>query len=152
VTLGPVKVDDLVVGFGTQDKGAFSDPNYEGNIGSGLLKRFIVTFDYDHQIMYLKPRPLPVADTGTFDRAGFWINTSAKGFEIVDLSDGGAAQSAGLKKGDQITSVDGKPATKIAISDMRQQLRDRPAGTKITLGVETAGQPRSVVLTLKDQI
>lgn len=152
LTLGPVRVDDVVAGLGTQSRGSFADPNYQGNVGSGLLKRFKVTFDYDHQVMYLKPLPGPLKDVGTFDRAGFWINKSDKGFKIVDLTAGGPAEAAGLKTGDEITSVDGKPAGAIPISDLRARLRNDPAGSKVSLDVERDGAPRAVVLTLKDQI
>jgi C-terminal processing protease CtpA/Prc len=91
-------------------------------------------------------------DVGTFDRAGFWINKSDKGFKIVDLTAGGAAEAAGLKSGDEITSVDGKAASAIAISDMRARMRSDPPGSKVSLQVERGGEPKSVVLTLKDQI
>lgn len=152
LTLGAVRIDAPVASFATQSKGAFSDPNYEGNVGSGLLKRFVVTFDYDHQIMYLKPLAAPSPDVGTFDRAGFWINTSAKGFKIVDLTAGGPAAGAGLKTDDEITAVDGAPAASIAISDLRQRLRDEAPGTVMKLTVDSGGQSRTVALTLKDQI
>lgn len=152
LTLGPVKIDDVVAGIGTQSRGSFADPNYQGNVGSGLLKRFKVTFDYDHQIMYLKPLPGPLIDVATFDRAGMWINGSPKGFRIADVTKGGPAEAAGLKAGDEITTVDGKPAGGIALSNMRMRLRDAPAATPVKLGVESGGQAREVTLVLKDQI
>ena len=80
-----------------------------------ILKRFIVTFDYDHQIMYLKPQPKPVADTGTFDRAGMWINAVPEGFKIVDVTATSPAEAAGLQAGDIVTAVNGKPANKIPV-------------------------------------
>ncbi len=152
LTLGPVRVSDVVAGFSTDPKGAFADPNYQGNVGSGFLKRFVVTFDYGHQVMYLKPLPTPDPDAGTFDRAGLWINTSPAGFKIVDLTAGGPAAAAGLKVGDEITQVDGAPAPSIAISDLRQKFRDQAAGTKVVLTVQSAGAARPETLTLKDQI
>src|SRR5580658_8770286 len=151
LTLGPVKVDDLVVGFGTQARGAFADPSYQGNVGTALLKRFKVTFDYDHQVMYLKRLAKP-ADVDVFDRAGFWINQSPDGFKIVDLTAGSAADTAGLKVGDEIVSVDGVAAHDIALTDMRQRLRDEPAGTAVKLNVRSGAASRDVVLTLRDQI
>jgi hypothetical protein len=151
-TLGSVRIPGVVAGFSTDAKGAFADPNYAGNVGSGLLKAFAVTFDYDHQIMYLRPVSPPDPDVGTFDRAGFWINTSPAGFKIVDLTAGGPAQAAGLKVGDEITDIDGAPASSIPISDLRQRLRDEPPGTNVALTVRSAGAARPVTLVLKDQI
>ncbi|MEO8927299.1 MAG: aspartyl protease family protein [Caulobacteraceae bacterium] len=152
LALGPVRVAGVVAGLSRDTKGAFSAPAFQGNVGSGFLKRFVVTFDYEHLIMYLKALPTPVPDVGTFDRAGFWINTSPAGFKIVDLTDGGAAQGAGLKVGDEITAIDGVPAASIPISDLRQRLRDEPAGTKVGVTVQSGGVARPVTLTLKDQI
>jgi hypothetical protein len=152
LSLGSVKIDGLVAGLATQGKGSFADPNYIGNVGSGLLKRFVVTFDYGHQVMYLKPLPAPVADTNVFDRAGWWINAVPAGFKIVNLSAGGAAEAAGLKTGDEVTAVDGVKAATIGLSDLRRRLRDEAAGTRLTLTVVSGGKSHAVRLVLKDQI
>jgi hypothetical protein len=151
-TLGPVRVDGLVASFGTQSKGAFSDPNFQGNVGSGLLKRFAVTFDYGHQIMYLKRLQPPAGDVGVFDRAGAWLNMSPAGFKVMDLTAGGPAATSGLKVGDEITAIDGVAASKIDLPDLRRRLRDEPAGTQVKLDVLAGGQARNVTVTLKDQI
>jgi Aspartyl protease/PDZ domain len=151
-TLGPVRIDGLVASFGTQGKGAFSDPNYQGNVGSGLLKRFAVTFDYGHQIMYLKPLQPPAGDVAVFDRAGFWLNLSPAGFKVMDLTAGSAAANTGLKVGDEITAIDGVSAQKVDLPELRKRLRDEPAGTQVKLDVLAGGQARSVTLTLRDQI
>jgi hypothetical protein len=152
LALGPVKVEGLVAGMATQDRGAFADPNFQGNVGSGLLKRFVVTFDYGHETMYLKRLTGPVPDVATFDRSGMWINLApAGGFEVVDVSKGGAAEGAGLAAGDVITEVDGRPAGGIGLSDMRRRLRD-PAVKAVSITVLHAGRSRPVVLALKDQI
>ncbi|HEY8003202.1 MAG TPA: aspartyl protease family protein [Phenylobacterium sp.] len=150
MTLGPVKIEGVVAGLGTQTKGSLSDPNFLGNVGSKLLKRFVVTLDYGHQVMYLK-RLSGVTDTDTFDRSGAWINTSDKGFEIVNVTAGGAAADAGLKVGDQITAVDGAAAKGIGLSDLRERLRD-PRVAAVRLQVESAGQTRAVDLKLKDVV
>jgi hypothetical protein len=150
--LGPVRIDGLVAGFADQSKGAFSDPNMQGNVGSGLLKRYRVTFDYGHQVMYLKLLEPPPADVAVFDRSGVWLNKSAEGFKVMDLTAGGAAASAGIKMGDEITAVDGVAAAKIDLPDLRRRLRDDPAGTQLKLDVLAGGQTRTVTLTLQDQI
>ncbi|HEY5289765.1 MAG TPA: aspartyl protease family protein [Caulobacteraceae bacterium] len=152
LTLGPVRVSGLVAGLSVQNKGAMSDPNYIGNVGSGLLKRFVVTFDYAHQTMYLRPLPAPVTDTDDFDRSGMWINGAPGGFKIVDLTAKGPAEAAGLKVGDEITAVDGAAATSIALSDFRERLRAGAVGTRVRLTISNAGAPREVSVILKDQI
>ncbi len=149
LTIGDVKVPNIVTTMATQSKGAFAGAEYSGNIGSGILKRFIVTFDYEHQTMYLKPATLPLTDVGTFDRSGMWINDSQGGFKIVDVTAKGPAEEAGLKAGDVIVSIDGKLAGETTLSDLRQRLRNDPAGTKVKLGMLNG---KYVTITLRDQI
>ena len=152
MTLGSVAVDNIVVTMANQTKGAFSGSDYSGNVGGGILKRFVVTFDYGNQTMYLKPLLGPVADTGAFDRAGMWINVAEGGFEIVSITKGGPAEAAGLKAGDVVTEVDGKPAVGIRLYDLRQRLRNERPGTVVTFTVKEGSAVKSVKVTLRDQI
>jgi hypothetical protein len=151
LTLGPVRIGPVVAGFSSQHNGAFADPTYDGNIGAGILKRFVVTFDYDHEVMYLKPIAHPT-DVGVFDKSGMWINGADDGFEIVDVSAGGAAAAAGLAVGDHIVSVDGKASGAFTLSDLRMRLRDEAAGTVVTLQVKRGDKTWTAPVTLKDQI
>ncbi len=150
--MGPVEVKDLVVSAATQAKGAFAGEDSEGNIGGGVLKRFVVTFDYAHQIMYLKPLTTSPPDAGTFDRAGLWFNRSPEGFKVVDVTVGGPAEAAGVKAGDVITAVDGHVAREMTVSDLRQRLRTAAPGTRITLTLLRGGRPLETAMTLRDLI
>jgi hypothetical protein len=152
LTLGTVKIDHVVAGLSEAKGGSISDPNYEGNVGSGLLKRFVVTFDYAHKTMYLRPIEPPPADAGSFDRAGLWINAADDGFAVTAVAAGAPAAEAGLAAGDLITAIDGKPARPEGLSDARAALRTLPAGAQLTLAVRRAGAERTVRLTLRDLI
>jgi hypothetical protein len=153
LTLGGVSGQNIIIGLSTQDSGAFSDPNYEGNVGSGFLKRFIVTFDYDRQITYLKPRTGTIADAGAFDRSGMWVNARQNGgYQIMDVAAAGPAQGAGLRVGDVIEAVDGKPVAEEGLSDFRLRLRTAAPGSIVALTVNNGGQQRALTLTLADQI
>jgi len=152
LTLGAVRIDKPVAGLSENKGGSISDPNYDGNIGSGLLKRFVVTFDYAHQTMYLKPAtPAPV-DAGTFDRSGMWINAGPQGYVVTDVTPGGPAAQAGIEVGDIITTLNGSPARFEGLSDARLLLRSRAAGTRIELTLQRARVSRKATLTLADQI
>jgi C-terminal processing protease CtpA/Prc len=120
-----------------------------GNIGGGILKRFVVTFDYERGTMYLKPIAGRVADLDTFDRSGVWINKDADGFKIVDVTQGTPAAEAGLAKDDVITAVDGKSAASIALPELRKRLRNDAPGTVVTFAVKGKG---AVKLTLRDLV
>ncbi len=152
LTLGSVKATGVVASFSTQDKGAFAADDYQGNIGGGVLKRFVVTFDYGHQLMYLKPAAGPVDDIGQFDRAGMWVNATGDHFKIVDITKGAPAEAAGLKAGDEILAVNGQPAKTMALYDLRKLLRTGAPGSALTLQVSRSGETRDVKLTLRDLI
>jgi membrane-associated protease RseP (regulator of RpoE activity) len=152
LTLGTVKGESVVAGLSEAKGGSISDPNYEGNVGSGYLKRYVVTFDYAHKTMYLKPiQPAP-ADAGRFDRSGLWINAADDGFTVTSVAGGSPAAEAGLAEGDLITALDGKAAKPEGLSDARIALRALPAGTKVALTVKRGGETRTVNLTLRDLI
>jgi hypothetical protein len=157
LTLGDVKGgSEKVVGPTaglSQDKGgSMSDPNYDGNVGGGLLKRFAVTFDYANQVMYLKLVVPPPADAGRFDRSGMWINAGKSGYDVTDVSQGGPAAEAGIVIGDVITAIDGRPVVTEGLSDARIALRAQPAGTKVQIALTRGMEKKLVTLVLRDQI
>jgi hypothetical protein len=152
VQIGSISIDNPIVGLSEARSGSFSDPNFDGNVGSGLLKSFVVTFDYARQFIYLKRiEPVP-PDVGTFDRSGLWINSHGDGYEVMDVAPGSAAAQMGLAVGDLITLVDGRPATDTALSDMRQRLRSEPAGTQVQLAVRRGSRMLNITLVLRDQV
>ncbi|HEV8407657.1 MAG TPA: PDZ domain-containing protein, partial [Sphingomicrobium sp.] len=152
LSLGPVKVRSIVAGLNEDKGGSLSDPNYEGNLGSGLLKRFVVTFDYRRETMYLKSLNPPPLDAGAFDRSGMWINAADVGYRVVNVSAGGPAEQAGLVMGDLITAIDRKPALPDGLADARLLLRSLPAGTAVTISLTRDGQQRTTRMILRDLI
>jgi hypothetical protein len=152
LSLGEVTIERPVAGLATQGKGVFTDENFDGNIGSGLLKRFVVTFDYDHQIMYLRRIATPPADAGSFDRCGCWLNLGDDGFEIKDIAPGGPAEAAGLKVGDVVTAIDGAPVRGVSLTDARAAMRVAPTDRPIRIGYRRAGASAEISLTPRNQI
>jgi predicted aspartyl protease len=152
LTLGSVRIERVAAGLSDARYGSISDPNYEGNIGSGLLRRFVVTFDYSRQRMYLQPLVPPPADAGQFDRSGIWINAEPDGYRIMSVATGSPAAEAGMAEGDLITEFDGKPARVADLPAVRAMLRERPPGSKVTLEVRRGDALRTATLTLRDQI
>ena len=152
VTIGEVKIGPVVGTLADQSKGAFAGADYSANVGGGILKRFVVTFDYGKQVMYLKPLPGPVADTGSFDRAGLWLNRSGIGLRVASITKGAPANQAGLKEGDLVIAVDGRAASEIVLADLRQRLRNNPPGTVVIFTVKRGSAHIDVKVTLRDLI
>lgn len=152
VSLGTVTVNGPVADLSDAARGSFSDANYDGNIGSGFLKQFVVTFDYGHQVMYLnRIEPTP-PDVGDFDRSGLWINAMKGGYIVTYVAAGSPAAKAGLHTSDVILELDGRQARAEYLSNARELLRARPAGTRVPMLVRGKSGSRRIVVTLRDQI
>lgn len=152
LALGPVTAESVVAALSEDNGGSMSDPNFEGNIGSGLLKRFVVSFDYSRQIMYLKPLNPQPRDAGGFDRSGLWINAADGSFKVADVGKGSPAEIAGVRTGDLIVAIDGRAARGDDLSDARMLLRSLPPGTRVKLTLTRGGQELTADLVLRDLI
>src|SRR5579862_2711077 len=152
LALGPEAVQKPVVEVSTDKVGAMADPSIAGNIGAAILKRYVVTLDYGHQTMYLKPATGQVDDLDTFDRAGLWINQASNGFSVIDVTKDAPADQAGLKPGDVVLAVDGKPASSLKLYEVRKRLRDEAPGTVVKLTVRRGSEQKDLAVTLRDLI
>jgi hypothetical protein len=148
--LGDVTVSAPLAMFSLDTGGSAAAKGYPNNVGGGILKRFVVTLDYGHYFLYLKPVAGRVADLDTFDRSGMWINGDKAGFKIAYVSVATPADQAGLKAGDVIVSVDGTAATKLHLYDLRRRLRTDPPGTLAKLTIARGGKFRDVSMVLRD--
>jgi hypothetical protein len=147
--LGDVVIDHPLTMVSTDKGGAGSVESFPSNVGGGVLKRFVVTFDYDHSTMYLKPFEGLHSDIDTFDRSGMWINAVPEGFKVIDITKGGPAEGAGLAKDDIITAMNGKSATDMNLPLLREMWRNWKPGTIVRLSVKGKGD---VKITLRDLI
>ena len=136
------------VGRYSQDrKGAFSSISEAGNIGNDILPNFVVTFDYAREQMWLDPRP--GFKPPLFSRSGMSLSKATPDvFTVVNTVAGGPAESAGLKKGDVVTAIDGKPAKELSSRDVLR-LMTRAEGTKVPVDYMRDGKPAQTKLTLK---
>ncbi|MBS0456857.1 MAG: aspartyl protease family protein [Proteobacteria bacterium] len=151
LTIGDVRIDGVAGDMTIGNTGGFTDPNLTGNLGGGVLKRFDVAFDYAHQTMYLKPNASADAPD-VFDRSGLWLLTDGDALDVVDVAQNSAAQQAGMKVGDRIVSIGGKPVGAHTLADWRQILCVTPARTRLALDYLRGGKQQSVALVLADRI
>lgn len=151
LTLGSVTIHAPVAEITTDKGGAAAAARTAGNIGGDLLKRFTLTLDYAHQTLWLQPNAL-AATPEVFDRSGLWISRAkGGGIEIADVATGSAAAAAGLVVGNDIVSIDGRPARDIALYALRERFKGA-VGTRFKLRVHSDHGDRTVVLTLADQV
>lgn len=124
----------------------------QGNFGGAVLRRFTVTFDYPKQVMILEPN----RDFGKameHDMCGAFIIDQyhpSRGFQVLAVTPGSPSEKAGVRPGDLITSVDGREAGKISLSQAKDRFRRH--GKKIKLAVEREGQKLDLVFKLQRMI
>jgi Aspartyl protease/PDZ domain len=149
--LGKVEVQAPVTELSLQKTGAFVSPYVAGNVGAGVLKRFNITFDYPHQQLIFE-RNANYDKPDVFDRSGMWLNQTGETFEVMDVIAGGPAATAGIKIGDKVLAIDGRPAGQLSLYAVREQFKSQPPGTKLRLTIQSGEQKRDVDLALKDLV
>ncbi len=150
LTLGGVKIVAPLIELSVQKKGAFANPDLAGNVGSDLLRRFTVIFDYRNQQMIFEPvSGLPAQH---YDRSGLWLNRAGADLEVMDVVPGSAAAKAGVKLGDRVTAIDGMPASDSSLPALRERWRTAAAGTQVRLGLRRGEKTFDVTLNLHPQI
>ncbi len=146
VKLGDAVIRDVAGELFTGDQGALADPDTGANLGGGVLRRFVVTFDYRERKMFLEPGPPQPRDV--FDRAGmFWLR-AGDAIRIAAVVPGGPAAKAGLVEGDRIVAIDGAPVASRSLAAWRAIVSGGAVGTRHTLTVVSAGGrgDRTIVL------
>lgn len=126
-----------------------ADPRH-GTVGSEILSRFRVIFDYHEKVMYLK-KGSGFSESFKFNSAG--LNVLAVGEElnsyfVTDIIKDSPAVKAGLKKGDEIIAINGKPAFFYTLTDVNAIFRG-PRGRILVLIVRRDGELTRRELRLK---
>jgi predicted aspartyl protease len=124
-----------------------------GSIGSEVLSRFTVIFDYSHGTIYLKKNAVFKKPFNN-DLSGLTIKAKGarlKTFEIVDVRKNSVADLAGFKKGDIVFSVNGNSAANFTLNELNNVFNTKP-GKKVVLEVERGGQKVKKTVTLTEDI
>jgi hypothetical protein len=147
--IGAAELRDVVTLLFGENAGVFSgNSSWGGNIGSDILRRFVVTFDYQGRRMRLTPHA-QTAEPFESDMSGANFIGSADLRQIlVDfVVPGSAAADAGLRKGDVVIAVDDQAVGPRSLLDLRQRLRRE--GMRVSLTVQRTGAPVVVALTTR---
>lgn len=128
--------------------GVFASGAFDGIVGGGLLRRCRVTFDYPRDRLLLEPYPGP-SPAFDYDMSGTFLVAEGADFgriEVLSVADGTPAAEAGLRKGDEILSVDGRRAPALGLDGIRALFR-RPARYRLEIG--RGGERLRVELTTR---
>jgi len=146
--LGPFVVRDPIVGLSESSEGAFATKRSAGNIGGGILRRFTITFDYEHARIGLEPNDR-LGERETFDRSGIACWTERGVRRAVHVEEDSPAWRAGLRTGDRIVSVNGRASADWDDLELARALQAEP-GTLVGVRYERDGAARSARFRLEE--
>lgn len=151
--LGPYVLRGPVVAFSTDLKeGLLASPAIGGLIGGEILERFTVTFDYPHRRILLEPNS-HFSDPFRGNASGFSVlaqGADFRRFEVDSVGKGSPAESAGLRLGDILISLDGHPASELNLDRIEDILEQ--AGRTIRLTIDRDGKLLRISFKLEESI
>ncbi|MFT3724045.1 MAG: aspartyl protease family protein [Hyphomonadaceae bacterium] len=135
ISLGQFELKNLPAQLVAKDGGPFSD--YDLTIGAPALARFTVTLDGPRMQLHLKPDNRVFTNPFEKTYVGISSEEHPKGRRIVHIGANSPAMAAGLKAGDVVVAVNGRPPDK-------RVFRDAKAGDVLMVSVDT-GAVRTVM-------
>lgn len=147
LNLGPFHFSEVVAAVPDASSGVLARANIAGFIGAGILRRFTVTWDYTHSLMFLLPNRGLEAPFET-DASGTHLLSPGPKYQAVVIDSvlpNSPAALAGLEAGDEILSVDGVSGAPLwKFSDAL-----RKAGTTVVLEVRRKTTTLKIPLPLR---
>lgn len=143
ITMLPVPEDAHV---GAQKNGML------GNIGTEVLRRFTVTFDYSRKRMILEPNA-QFADAFEADMGGLAPRMGPDGSEALEvewIQSASPAAEAGVRPNDLIERIDGRPALEVGVPGLKEMFRR--AGETHRLTIRRGEEKLEVELTTRRMI
>jgi len=146
--LGHFTFTDPVIHFAQDQKGAFASSEFSGVIGGELLRRFKVIFDYAHKRMVLEPNS-DFSNRFDYDMSGIRFRPEPPDFKLTvsRLVENSPAIESGLREGDLITAIDGKPATELSLTEISKMFKQE--GRDYVLDVVRGEEKRQLKLKLR---
>ncbi|MFD2244877.1 aspartyl protease family protein [Pontibacter ruber] len=153
--LGRYELQDLPTSYPDEEaiKVALSLSNRNGNLGSEILKRFTVIFDYPHQRMTLIPNR-KYKEPFHYNMAGFELSTPLPGTNFYVISyvvKDSPAQSIGVKAGDQLLNINGRDCKEYTLNELLELFESKP-GRKLKMKLRRDTETYEVDLVLQSKI
>ena len=147
--LGSFSFKNPVTIFFLDKKGVLASPEFDGVIGGEILRRFKVVFDYSRQRMILEPNR-HFSEPDEFDMSGLLLVAEGEAFKILKvkhLVEDSPATRAGLREGDVILAVNGTPASKLSLEQVRTMFKKE--GQSYLLSIKRGAETLRIRIRLR---
>ncbi|PKV75596.1 aspartyl protease family protein [Pontibacter ramchanderi] len=154
-SLGRYELQNLPASYPDEEsiKAALNLANRNGNLGSDILKRFTVIFDYPHQRMMLMPNS-KYREPFYYNMTGFEISTPLPGanfYVVSHVIDDSPAKASGLLPGDQLININGRDCKQLALDELLELFDSKP-GRKVKLKLKRDSKLVNVEMVLQSRI
>lgn len=149
IKLGEYNFKNVITNFPNySDVGAKTNRKERtGNIGADVLRRFVVTFDYQNEAMYLK-KSANFKDAFEHDMSGMEIyafTNDYNRFFISRIEPESPAEKAGFMVNDEVISINFKAISSLSLEEMASLLKSGDGNTVI---VEVFREDRTYIKIL----
>jgi hypothetical protein len=128
--VGPHRFQLPLAAFAEAKAGAFARADIAGILGGELWRRFRVWLDYAHGRLILEPGA-HYDDPFEFDASGLRIQG---GLEVASVTPDTPGAEAGIREGDRILELAGRPASALTVGEVRRLLRRAGERYAVKLG------------------
>lgn len=147
--VGGLRIERPSTALSESTEGGFgNDAQHDGTIGSPVFRRTRMIVDLPHDRVILEPRRrLDVPDS--VDASGLTIVADPGApptLRVAYVIAGSAASKAGVRVGDEVVQIDGRPASSLAPYQLREFMRT--PGQRLRLALRRGTQPLDVMLVL----
>ncbi|HEX8181798.1 MAG TPA: aspartyl protease family protein [Pyrinomonadaceae bacterium] len=152
ITLGPFQFTNTIVRLAQATRGDDASARYDGTIGGDILRRFKFIFDFSRRQAIFEPNaalsePFEV-DMSGLERVG--DGADYKTLLIDDVDADSPATEAGIKGGETLLAIDGRPVAEFTLEEIHQLLRQ--AGRAYLLTLKRGEQTIQIKLKLRRMI
>lgn len=148
IQIGPYTFENLPITLTSTKSGVSSYPYYLGLLGNKVINRFNIIVDYTSKLIYFKPNKnfnLPFE----FPLSGIRFKKVKNEIRIAYIATGSEAEKLGLKRNQQILSVDGYTGNDMEV--LRKLIQQEGKTIKIS-SIGSEGKPKEINLLLKKLI
>ena len=144
-TLAGRRFENMVVSFPeSRHQNPRGVNSLDGNLGNGVMKRFNVAFDYRNKRLLLEPNR-SIDQPFEFDMSGMRLEGAS--FRVEQVVTGSPAAEAGIRAGDVVVGVDGRPTSELDLWEVRERLMQE--GREAELQLDRDGRRIEVRLRLR---
>jgi len=151
--VGSFEINDQAVRIQRKvDSGAFSSGTFGGILGSEALHPFEITFDLEHDAIFLKPDPHFKPDLYRYTMVGLqFARNDEDTYSVMSVWKNSPADEAGISMGDRISAINGQSTSSMSTEQVSAQVHGEE-GTPVNLIIERGGAVSAVTLHTRQML